>query len=144
MKSYSKAVVGEIKKSEDTFRHDNLTKTKCPECGKYMLEVNGKKGKMLICQDRECGHRKSISKETNARCPNCKKKLQLHGEGEGQIFICSCGYREKLSAFNERRKESKNTVSKKDVSRYLKEQKKSKEEPINSALADALSKLKLK
>lgn len=144
MKNYSKAVVGEIKKSEDTFRHDNLTKTKCPECGKYMLEVNGKKGKMLICQDRECGHRKSISKETNARCPNCKKKLQLHGEGEGQIFICSCGYREKLSAFNERRKESKNNVSKKDVSRYLKEQKKNKEEPINSALADALSKLKLK
>lgn len=144
MKNYSKVVVGEIKKSEDTFRHDNLTKTKCPECGKYMLEVNGKKGKMLICQDRECGYRKSISKETNARCPNCRKKLQLHGEGEGQIFICSCGYREKLSAFNERRKESKNTVSKKDVSRYLKEQKKSKDEPINSALADALSKLKLK
>ncbi len=144
MKSYSKAVVSEIKKSEDTFRHDNLTKTKCPECGKYMLEVNGKKGKMLICQDRECGHRKSISKETNARCPNCKKKLQLHGEGEGQIFVCSCGFREKLSAFNERRKESKNSVSKKDVSRYLKDQKKSKDEPINSALADALSKLKLK
>lgn len=144
MKSYSKAVVNEIKKSEDTFRHDNLTKTKCPECGKYMLEVNGKKGKMLICQDRECGHRKNISKETNARCPNCRKKLQLHGEGEGQIFICSCGYREKLSAFNERRKESRNTVSKRDVSRYLKEQKKSKDEPINSALADALSKLNLK
>lgn len=144
MKNYSKAVVGEIKKSEDTFRHDNLTKTKCPECGKHMLEVNGKKGKMLICQDRECGHRKNISKETNARCPNCRKKLQLHGEGEGQIFICSCGYREKLSAFNERRKESRNTVSKRDVSRYLKEQKKSKDEPINSALADALSKLKLK
>lgn len=144
MKSYAKVVVEEIKISEDTFRHDNLTRTKCPECGKYMLEVNGKKGKMLICQDRECGHRKSISKETNARCPNCRKKLQLHGEGEGQIFVCSCGYREKLSAFNERRKESKNTVSKRDVSRYLREQGKSNDEPINSALADALSKLKLK
>ncbi|MFA5523419.1 MAG: DNA topoisomerase III [Tissierellales bacterium] len=144
MKNYSKIVVSEIKRSEDTFRHDNLTKTKCPECGKYMLEVNGKKGKMLICQDRKCGHRKNISKETNARCPNCKKKLQLHGEGEGQIFVCSCGFREKLSAFNERRKESKNSVSKRDVSIYLKEQKKSKDEPINSALADALSKLKLK
>ncbi|SDY52786.1 DNA topoisomerase-3 [Proteiniborus ethanoligenes] len=144
MKSYAKVVVEEIKISEDTFRHDNLTRTKCPECGKYMLEVNGKKGKMLICQDRECGHRKNISKETNARCPNCRKKLQLHGEGEGQIFVCSCGYREKLSAFNERRKESKNTVSKRDVSRYLREQGKSNDEPINSALADALSKLKLK
>lgn len=144
MKAYSKEIVDEIKKSEDKFKHDNITKTKCPECGKYMLEVNGKKGKMLICQDRECGYRKSISKETNARCPNCKKRLQLYGEGEGQIFICSCGFREKLSAFNERRKEAKNTVSKRDVSRYLKEQKKNKEEPINTALADALSKFKLK
>ncbi|SCG84364.1 DNA topoisomerase III [Proteiniborus sp. DW1] len=144
MKAYSKEIVDEIKKSEDKFKHDNITKTKCPECGKYMLEVNGKKGKMLICQDRECGYRKSISKETNARCPNCKKRLQLYGEGEGQIFICNCGFREKLSAFNERRKEAKNTVSKRDVSRYLKEQKKNKEEPINTALADALSKFKLK
>lgn len=144
MKNYAKVIVEEIKKSEDKFRHDNLTKTKCPECGKYMLEVNGKKGKMLICQDRECGYRKNISKETNARCPNCRKKLKLYGEGDGKIFICSCGFREKLSSFNERKKESKNSVSKREVSKYLKEQKKKKEEPINSALADALSKLKLK
>ena len=48
----------EIKDSDKKFKHDNLTGRKCPECGKLMLEVNGKKGKMLVCQDRECGHRK--------------------------------------------------------------------------------------
>ncbi len=142
MKSYAKAAVHEIKNSQEKFKHDNLTRTKCPECGKFMLEVKGKKGKMLVCQDRECGYRKNISKITNARCPNCHKKLELRGEGEGQLFFCQCGYREKLSAFEKRKKKEKDKASKTDVSKYLKEQKKAKEEPINSALADALSKFK--
>lgn len=144
MKNYAKTVVFEIKNSTEKFKHDNITGTKCPECGKLMLEVNGKKGKMLVCQDRECGHRKSISKITNARCPNCHKKLELRGQGEGQIFVCKCGHREKLSTFNEKRKNNQNSkVSKKEVSSYLKKQNK-QEEPINTALADALAKLKLK
>lgn len=144
MKNYAKSVVYEIKNSSQKFKHDNLTGTKCPECGKLMLEVNGKKGKMLVCQDRECGHSKNISKVTNARCPNCHKMLELRGEGEGQIFVCKCGHREKLSTFNERRKKQNNTkVSKREVSNYLKKQNK-QEEPINTALADALAKLKLK
>lgn len=142
MKEYSKTVVKEIKNSEDTFRHDNLTRNKCPECGKFMLEVKGKKGKMYVCQDRECGYRKNISRITNARCPNCKKKLEIRGEGEAQIFSCSCGYREKLSTFNERKAKEKNNVSKREVANYMKQQKKSKTEQINTDLADALSKLK--
>jgi DNA topoisomerase-3 len=143
MRSYAKEVVKDIKNSEEKFKHDNMTRTKCPECGKYMLEVNGKKGKMLVCQDRECGYRKGVAKVTNARCPECHKKLELRGEGEGQIFVCSCGYREKLSAFNERRKADSGKVSKRDVSKYLKDQSKSNYEPLNSALAEALAKLKL-
>lgn len=142
MKEYSKTVVKEIKNSDETFRHDNMTRNKCPECGKFMLEVKGKKGKMYVCQDRECGYRKSIAKITNARCPNCKKKLELRGKGEGQIFTCSCGYREKLSTFNERKAKEKNNISKRDVASYMKQQKKAKTEPINTDLADALSKLK--
>jgi DNA topoisomerase-3 len=142
MKEYSKSVVKEIKNSDETFRHDNMTRNKCPECGKFMLEVKGKKGKMYVCQDRECGHRKNISRETNARCPNCKKKLELRGEGEGQIFTCQCGYRQKLSVFNERKAKEKSNISKKEVSNYMKQQKKAKTEPINTDLADALSKFK--
>ncbi|WP_129597088.1 DNA topoisomerase III [Anaerophilus nitritogenes] len=142
MKEYTRSIVHEIKNSQEKFKHDNLTRTKCPECGKYMLEVNGKKGKMLICQDRECGHKKNISQTTNARCPNCHKKLELRGEGEGKIFVCSCGHREKLSAFNERKKQAKGKPSKNEVNKYLKNQKKKNDEPINTALADALKNLK--
>lgn len=144
MQKYAKAVVNEIKNSREIFKHDNLTRNRCPDCGKYMLEVNGKKGKMLVCEDRECGHRKSVAKISNARCSVCHKKLELRGEGEGQIFVCGCGYREKLSAFNERKKKEKSNISKKEASQYLKEQRKTGSEPINSALADALAKLKPK
>lgn len=144
MKEYTKTIIKNIKSSDKEYRHDNLVRIKCPECGKYMLEVKTKKGKMYVCQDRECGLRKSISKITNARCPNCRKKLELRGEGEGQIFTCSCGFREKLSTFNERKKKDKDKATKKDVNRYLREQKKMNNKPINTELADALSKLQLK
>ncbi|WP_100405804.1 DNA topoisomerase III [Bacillus solitudinis] len=143
MKQYAKTVVSEIKASSKTFKHDNVTGSKCPECGKNLLEVNGKKGKMRVCQDRECGYKKNIAKVTNARCPKCKKKLELRGEGEGQTFACVCGHREKLSVFNERRKENKNkNLSKREVSNYMKKQNK-EDEFSNSALADQLAKLKL-
>ncbi|WP_338787983.1 DNA topoisomerase III [Metabacillus sp. FJAT-53654] len=142
MKHYAKEVVNEIKNSKQTYKHDNITGSKCPECSKLLLEVNGKKGKMLVCQDRECGYRKGVSKVTNARCPNCHKKLELRGEGEGQIFVCRCGHREKMSTFQERRKKNQNSkVSKSDVAKYMKKQ---DDDFTNSALADALAKLNLK
>ncbi|MRB09988.1 DNA topoisomerase III [Bacillus thuringiensis serovar fukuokaensis] len=142
MKNYTKEIVSEIKSSDKKYKHDNISTKSCPDCGKPMLEVNGKKGKMLVCQDRECGHRKNISRTTNARCPQCKKKLELRGEGAGQIFACKCGYREKLSTFQERRKkESGNKADKRDVQKYMKQQKK-EEEPLNNPFAEALKKLK--
>ncbi|MEH6942567.1 DNA topoisomerase III [Bacillus sp. JJ722] len=142
MKDYAKKSVHTIKNSKEKFKHDNITGKHCPDCGKLMLEVNGKKGKMHVCQDRECGHRKRISTTTNARCPVCHKKLELRGEGEGQIFVCKCGHREKLSAFQNRKKNSNTkAANKRDVSQYMKKQNK-QEEPINTAFADALSKLK--
>ncbi len=141
MKNYARIVVEEIKNSKESFKHDNLTGNRCPQCSKHLLEVKGKKGKMLVCQDRECGYRKGTSRITNARCPQCHKKLELRGQGEGQIFVCKCGFREKLSAFDKRKKAEGSKVSKKEASQYLKQQKKA-EQPINSALADALAKLK--
>ncbi|PEI90714.1 DNA topoisomerase III [Bacillus pseudomycoides] len=143
MKNYTKEIVAEIKSSDKKYKHENISTKTCPDCGKPMLEVNGKKGKMLVCQDRECGHRKNVSRTTNARCPQCKKKLELRGEGDGQIFACKCGYREKLSTFQERRKkESGNKADKRYVQKYMKQQQKEEEEPLNNALAEALKKLK--
>lgn len=142
MKDYTKEIVSAIKTSDKKYKHDNISTKSCPDCGKPMLEVNSKKGKMLVCQDRECGHKKNVARVTNARCPQCKKKMELRGEGDGQIFTCKCGYREKLSAFEARRKkESGGKVDKRSVQKYLKEQEK-EAEPINNPFADLLKGMK--
>ncbi|HEX2945721.1 MAG TPA: DNA topoisomerase III [Clostridia bacterium] len=137
MRKYATKLVGDVVSSAGEYKHDNMTREKCPDCGKYLLEVNGKKGKMLVCADRECGFRKPISQTSNARCPECHKKLEIRGEGENKTFYCACGYREKLEAFKKRKGEQ---VNKREVSNFLRDQE--SDEVINSALADALSKWK--
>lgn len=137
MKNYATKLVGAVIASSEQFKHDNVTREKCAECGKYLLEVNGKKGKMLVCPDRECGYRKTVTVVSNARCPNCHKKMEIRGEGENKSFYCVCGHREKLDAFKKRKGEQ---VDKREVTRFMKQQDES--ESINSALADALAKWK--
>lgn len=143
IRSYTVDIVKDITASAKTYRHDNLTNKKCPECGKLMLEVNHKNGRMLVCQDRECGYRKTLSRVTNARCPQCHKKMEMVGEGENKRFTCVCGYREKLSAFEKRKQESGGGVSKKDVNKYMNKMKKEAKEPVNNAFAEAFAKIKL-
>lgn len=140
IEKYSADLVKTVKNSSAEYKHDNMTKKTCPDCGKYLLEVNGKKGKMLVCQDRDCGYRRSVSIITNARCPECHKKMELRGEGEKKSFYCSCGYREKYSAFKERRGQS--GASKRDVQNYLRNQNK-KEDDSNNPFAAAFDKLNL-
>lgn len=140
IRTYTKDIVEEIKGGEGTFRHDNLTNTKCPRCGKRMLSVKGKNSQMLVCQDRECGYRETISRTSNARCPKCHKKMELRGKGENQMFSCVCGYKEKLSNFKERRQREGAGVTKRDVARYLNQQKK-EEKMVNNPFADALKKM---
>ncbi len=141
IRDYTIEIVGEIKTGDGTFHHDNLTNKKCPVCGKRMLSVTGKNSKLLVCQDRECGHRETVSKITNARCPKCRKKMELYVKGEEETFICGCGYKEKLSAFKARREKEGAGVNKKDVQRYLNKQKKEAEAPLNNAFAEAFAKL---
>ncbi len=140
IKTYTEDIVDEIKHGEGNFRHDNVTTKKCPKCNKPMLAVNGKNARMLVCQDRECGHKEVIARLSNARCPNCHKKMEIIKKGDEEQFVCVCGHKEKMSAFKARREKEGAGVSKKDVQRYLKQQ---KEEPVNTAFADAFAKLKL-
>lgn len=137
---YTQELIEEIKSADGTFRHDNLTNSKCPRCGKRLLAVNGKNSRLLVCQDRECGYRETIARTSNARCPNCHKKMELIKKGEEETFVCACGYKEKLSAFKARREKEGAGVTKKDVQKYLKKQ---KDEPVNNAFAAALSGIKL-
>lgn len=140
MKGYATSLVEDVKKGTTKFHHDNQTGKKCPNCGKYMLEVNGKNGRMLVCQDRECGYRENLARLTNARCPECKKRLELRGHGEGKIYVCpgqNCNFREKASQF-EKRFDKSAKVDKKVVNNIMKKMKKEAEEFNNNPFADLL------
>ena len=143
IRDYTCEIVDEIKNGEGTFRHDNLTNKVCPQCGKKLLAVNGKNSKMLVCQDRECGYRETISRTTNARCPKCHKRMEMYVKGKEEMFVCQCGYKEKLSAFQARRQKEGAGVGKRDVQNYLRRQQKEANEPVNNAFAQALSGIKL-
>lgn len=143
IRGYTCEIVEEIKRGEGTFRHDNLTNKVCPRCGKKLLAVNGKNSKMLVCQDRECGYRETVSRTTNARCPKCHKRMEMYVKGKEETFVCSCGYKEKLSAFQARRQKEGAGVGKRDVQNYLRKQQKEAKEPVNNAFAKALEGLKL-
>ena len=143
IRDYTCEIVDEIKTGEGTFRHDNLTNKVCPRGGKKLLAVNGKNSKMLVCQDRECGYRETISRTTNARCPKCHKRMEMYVKGKEETFVCQCGYKEKLSAFQARRQKEGAGVGKRDVQNYLRRQQKEANEPVNNAFAQALSGIKL-
>lgn len=137
MKDYTRSLIQEIKASKDKFVHDNITRTRCPQCGDFLLKVKNQKGERLICQNRECGYKENIAVNSNARCPECHKKMKIYGQGEKKIFICSCGYREKLAAFQQRKKDNSSKMQKREISNYLKNQDSFK----NNAFADAWAKL---
>lgn len=141
MKNYATALVEDVKGDNSKFVHDNKTGKKCPNCGKYLLEVKGKNGTMNVCQDRECGYRENVSRSTNARCPECKKRLELRGQGEGQIYVCpntNCSFREKASVFNKRFSSKSDKANKREVNNIMKKMRKEAEEDINNPFADLL------
>lgn len=135
MKKYATDLVNDVKGGNAKFHHDNQSGKKCPNCGKYLLEVKGKNGRMLVCQDRECGYRENLARLTNARCPECKKKLELRGQGEGKIYVCTgsnCNFREKESVF-QKRFDKKGKVDKRETARIMKKMQKEAEQ---EAMAD--------
>ncbi|MGI5873274.1 MAG: DNA topoisomerase III [Bacillota bacterium] len=139
IRAYTVRLVDTVKNSAASYRPDNLTRTPCPECGKMMLEVNGKHGKILVCQDRECGYKKTVSRKTRVRCPECHKVMDMYGDGEKRTYICSCGFREKVDAFHKKRGESGG--SKREVQSYLRRQRDDEQwNPLAQAMKDAMEK----
>lgn len=139
MKKYAGSLVRTVSASEAQYVHDNVTRTPCPVCGKYMLEVHGKKGKMLVCQDRTCGYRENLALVTGARCPECHKKMELRGKDDKRIFVCVCGFKQKYDVYQAKRKETTNTANKHFVSSFLQKQNNATPKG-DSAFAEALKK----
>lgn len=139
MRQFATELVASVKNSDKTYRHDNMTRTPCPNCGKFLLEVKTKKGRMLVCQDRDCGYRRNLEQTSNARCPKCHKRLTVVGDGDKRIYTCTCGFREKFDRFNQELRKKRNTSSKRDVQNYMRKQKQQESIGAN-AFADAWAK----
>ena len=139
IKDYTQDIIREIKTGDGTFRHDNLTNTKCPRCGKRMLAVNGKNARLLVCQDRECGYRETIARLSNARCPNCHKKMEIIKKAKKRPLSAPADTKKNSPLSRSEEKRRRRSIQK-DVQNYLKKQ---KEEPINNAFANALANNKI-
>jgi len=136
IRKYTTEIIGDIKGSNAVFRHDNLSTTKCPDCGMFMLKVMGKKGEMLVCQDRECNSRINVSMAIRSKCPHCHKWLKIVGEGEGKLVVCACGHKEKYANFDKRKKAERDSMSKKELAAFLEKQnKKEASDAANSPFA---------
>ncbi|PYI56393.1 DNA topoisomerase III [Paenibacillus flagellatus] len=98
IRSQTVRFVAEVKASAKEYKPHNLTHTKCPECGKKMMETKGKRGKMLVCVDRECGFRRAAEPAlSNKRCPQCRKRMEIHEGKAGKYAQCRpCNVVEKL------------------------------------------------
>ncbi len=137
--TFTKEIIREIKNSDKKFKHENVSTETCPTCGKKLLVIKNKYGKKLVCPDRDCGYKKNLAKTTNARCPQCRKKMDLVGEKGNETFVCRCGYKEKLAAFNQRKEKNIKAMSKKEVQRFIKKNEQ-KQEPFNNPFAEILQK----
>ncbi|MBS6601906.1 MAG: DNA topoisomerase III [Clostridium sp.] len=143
MREYATNLVEDVKGGTEKFHHDNQTGKKCPNCGKYLLEVKSKNGRLLVCQDRECGYRENLARLTNARCPECHKKLELRGQREGKIYVCvgeNCNFREKESVFKKRFDKS-SKVNKKEVNNIMKKMQKEAEDFNENPFAKLFGKI---
>ena len=102
--------------------------------------------RMESCWSARTGNaviRETVSRNTNARCPKCHKRMEMLVKGKEETFVCVCGYKEKLSAFQARRAKEGAGVNKKDVQKYMRQQQKESQEPVNNSFAQALAGLKL-
>jgi len=59
--------------------------------------------------------------------------VKIVGEGEKRKIVCICGHKESYENFEKRKKEEKNSMSKRDVQGFLDNQGKS--EPKNNPFA---------
>ncbi|MFC5449701.1 DNA topoisomerase III [Paenibacillus aestuarii] len=91
-------LVSEVKTSSAAYKPHNLTGSKCPECGEFLQEVKGKRGRYLVCSSRECSYKREADGQlSNRRCPQCHKKMEIHNGKSGKYFQCRpCNVVEKL------------------------------------------------
>lgn len=132
IRKQTRTLVSEIKRSDKSYHAHNLTGSKCPECDSFLKERNTKEGKILVCSNLECSFRKRKDpKLSNRRCPQCRKKMEIHQGKAGAYFQCRpCNVVEKAQ-------DKKKTVNKREE-RKLVQKYTQKEDSFGTSLGDLL------
>ncbi|MEH6987446.1 DNA topoisomerase III [Cytobacillus firmus] len=132
IRKQTQTLVSEIKKSDKSYRAHNLTGSKCPECDSFLKERNTKDGKILVCSNLDCSFRKRKDpKLSNRRCPQCRKKMEIHQGKAGTYFQCRpCNVVEKAQ-------DKKKAVNKREE-RKLVQKYTQKEDSFGTSLGDLL------
>ncbi|WP_282142127.1 DNA topoisomerase III [Cytobacillus oceanisediminis] len=132
IRKQTRTLVSEIKKSDKSYRAHNLTGSKCPDCDSFLKERNTKDGKILVCSNLDCNFRKRKDpKLSNRRCPQCRKKMEIHQGKAGAYFQCRpCNVVEKAQ-------DKKKAVNKRDE-RKLVQKYTQKEDSFGTSLGDLL------
>ncbi|WBW49466.1 DNA topoisomerase [Peptoniphilus equinus] len=127
-----------IFKSNKVYRHENLTSTRCPVCGKLMVHIHNKDRDVLKCQDPECNGTQTLSVMTKSKCPECHKRLKL--DMKSQMYVCdTCGYRISKAAMEKKFEQKRKQPKKQEVKKYLSNQ----NSDIGNSLGDLLKGLEL-
>ncbi|WP_442601521.1 DNA topoisomerase III [Paenibacillus sp. KN14-4R] len=131
IRDQTRELVQEVKDSDIDYKPHNLTHSKCPECGEFLLERNGKRGKTLVCSSRTCDYRRAAEAPVvNKRCPQCRKKMELHTGKAGKYVQCrKCNVIEMLG-------EQSGRVKKNEQAKLIKQY--SDNTTLSSSLGDAL------
>ncbi len=131
----TKKLVNEIKQSESKYQDFSITQKKCPECGSNLREKNTKDGKIYVCSNQDCSYRRRKNpKVSNHRCSRCHRKMEIIDGKNGAYFKCKyCSITEKMQDKKERNKKLTKHEERKLMKKYSQ-----KEEPEESALAQAL------
>jgi DNA topoisomerase-3 len=131
----TKKLVSEIKQSESKYQDFSITQKKCPDCGSNLREKNTKDGKIYVCTNQECSYRRRKDpKLSNHRCSQCHRKMEIIDGKNGAYFKCKyCSITEKMQDKKERSKKLSKHEERKLMKKYAQ-----KEEPEESALAQAL------
>lgn len=126
-------LVAEIKTSDKSYRAQNLTGSKCPDCGEFLKERNTKEGKILVCSSPECSFRKHKDpKLSQRRCPQCHKRMEIHNGKAGAYFQCRrCNVVEKAD-------DKKKGVSKREERKLKEKYSPSSEGSFGTSLGDLL------
>ncbi|TCZ75155.1 DNA topoisomerase III [Paenibacillus albiflavus] len=141
IREQAEKLVREVKVSDIVYKPHNLTHSRCPECNQQLMERNSKRGKLLVCSNRECNYKRNAEPQRiNKRCPVCHKKMELHTGKAGKYAQCRlCNIVEKLEEQSGSKRVNKHQQAKL-IKQYSDNT--SLTSGLGDALRDALNKMK--